>query len=229
MAGHGGPVRDHAQAPHLRADRRPGRRGHRGSPEQVGGERNWDYRYTWLRDASFSVQALDRLGFTEDAMGFALWLRNTLEQTAAADGFPLQLMYRVDGSADLEEYTLDNFEGYEGSAPVRIGNGASDQLQLDIYGEAWTRSSSRRARRAGHRRARLERLAGSSTGSCDNWDQPEEGIWETRGGRQSFVYGRVMCWVALDRAIRMAHRPGPGPAAARAVDEGARRRSTSRS
>src|SRR4051794_19544604 len=106
-----------------------------GLPEQVGGERNWDYRYTWIRDASFSVYALLGLGYTDEAVGFMEWVRDRV-QTGSKDGStPLKIMYRVDGSSDLEEYFLDNFEGYRKSSPVRIGNGAADQLQLDIYGE----------------------------------------------------------------------------------------------
>jgi len=180
-----------------------------GLPEQVGGERNWDYRYTWVRDASFSVYALLGLGFTDEAAGFALWLRNTLEQSnAAGDGTPLNLMYRVDGSSDLDEETLDHFEGYRGSAPVRIGNGAAGQLQLDIYGEAM--DSILFADRAG--------LVVGDRGwndivrmidwLCEHWDQPDEGIWETRGGRKGFTYSRMMEWVAFDRAIRMAMEHG---------------------
>ena len=107
-----------------------------GLPEQVGGERNWDYRYTWIRDASFSIYALLGLGYLEEAGQFMQWLRDrTSEQSGNGSG-PLKIMYRVDGTSDLTEETLDHFEGWRGSRPVRIGNGASDQLQLDIYGES---------------------------------------------------------------------------------------------
>ena len=105
-------------------------------PEQVGGERNWDYRFTWVRDASFSVYALLGLGYTEEAEAFMRWLRDRMSEQAGGGSGPLQIMYRIDGSPDLEEEVLDHFEGYRGSSPVHIGNGASDQLQLDIYGEA---------------------------------------------------------------------------------------------
>ncbi len=183
-----------------------------GLPEQVGGERNWDYRYTWLRDASFTVQALVRLGFVDDAVTFLMWLRDRVEEHQVTASGPLQIMYRVDGSAELEEYTLDNFEGYRGSSPVRIGNAASEQLQLDTYGEML--DAVYHAERAqpviGQRGWAV--LSSIVEWLCDNWDQPEEGIWETRGGRQSFVYGRMMCWVALDRAIRMASMTGSRPA-----------------
>ena len=106
-----------------------------GLPEQVGGERNWDYRYTWVRDASFSVHALLGLGFTEEAAAFMRWLATGSASRPARRSGPLKIMYRVDGSSDLDEETLDHLEGYRGSRPVRIGNGAADQLQLDIYGE----------------------------------------------------------------------------------------------
>src|SRR6476646_2516769 len=104
-------------------------------PEQVGGERNWDYRFTWIRDASFSVYAMLGLGFTAEAEGLLRWLNGRV-QDATERSVPLQIMYRLDGSPDLDEFTLDHFEGYRGSSPVRIGNGAADQLQLDVFGEA---------------------------------------------------------------------------------------------
>ena len=176
-----------------------------GLPEQVGGERNWDYRFTWVRDASFSVYALLGLGFTEEAAAFCIWMRNTMEQSAEADGSsPMRLMYRVDGSSDLDEEILDHFEGYRGSAPVRIGNGAADQLQLDIYGEAMDsiRFADRAVFAVGDRG--WNDIARLIDWLCEHWDQPDEGIWETRGGRKGFTYSRLMEWVAFDRAIRMA-------------------------
>src|SRR5690242_14639943 len=105
-------------------------------PEQVGGERNWDYRYTWIRDGSFSVNALLGLGYVEEAAAFGVWLRERVTEQAGTGSGPLKIMYRVDGTSDLVEETLDHVEGWRGSRPVRIGNGAADQLQLDIYGEA---------------------------------------------------------------------------------------------
>ena len=185
-----------------------------GLPEQVGGERNWDYRYTWVRDASFSVYALLGLGFTEEAARVRrVAARPRRASRPAATAGPLNIMYRVDGSRDLDEEVLEHWEGYRGSSPVRIGNGAADQLQLDIYGEAI--DSIYFADQRGLQ-CRPPGLAGDlrhrSTGSCDNWDQPEEGIWETRGGRQDFTYGRLMSWVALDRGIRLATEHGrPAP------------------
>jgi GH15 family glucan-1,4-alpha-glucosidase len=175
-----------------------------GLPEQVGGERNWDYRYTWVRDGSFSVYALLGLGFTDEAAGFAYWLRNTMEQSGGGDDAPLKLMYRVDGSSDLEEEVLGHLDGYRGSRPVRIGNGAAGQLQLDIYGEAMDsiRFADRAAMGVGDRG--WNDIVRIVDWLCEHWDQPDEGIWETRGGRRSFTYSRLMEWVAFDRAIRMA-------------------------
>ncbi|MCX4514647.1 glycoside hydrolase family 15 protein [Streptomyces sp. NBC_01619] len=181
-----------------------------GLPEQLGGERNWDYRFTWIRDASFSIYALLGLGFTEEAVAFIGWLRDRVHEKAGCDGDsgPLNIMYRVDGSSDLVEETLDHWEGYAGSRPVRIGNGAADQLQLDIYGEALDSIffAHQRGIQLDHRgwtslRTLLDWLS-------DHWDQAEEGLWETRGGRQDFTYGRVMSWVAFDRALRLAAASG---------------------
>jgi len=178
-----------------------------GLPEQVGGERNWDYRFTWVRDASFSVYALLGLGFTDEAAGLAFWLRNAIGQGADSDA-PLRLMYRVDGSPDLEEEDLEHLEGYEGSRPVRIGNGAADQLQLDIYGEAMDSLyfANKAALGIGDRGWRhIVRIV---DWLCEHWDEPDEGIWETRGGRRPFTYSRLMEWVAFDRAIRLATEYG---------------------
>ncbi len=183
-----------------------------GLPEQVGGSRNWDYRYTWVRDSSFSVYALLGLGFTEEAAAFGEWLRARLEERAGDGGSgPLKIMYRVDGSSDLTEETLDHLDGYMGSRPVRIGNGASDQLQLDIYGEAMNSiygldSGALGDWGVGHEG--WQHIVSTMDWLCDHWHDPDEGIWETRGGRRPFVYGQLMSWVALDRAIRMAINRG---------------------
>jgi GH15 family glucan-1,4-alpha-glucosidase len=180
-------------------------------PEQLGGVRNWDYRYTWIRDASFSVYSLLALGYEDEAIAFALWTADRVAEQAGDQSGPLKIMYRIDGSSDLEELTLDHFEGYQGSQPVHIGNGAADQLQLDIYGEAMDALSIAEDHHPiGH--PGWMKLVGILDWLGDNWDQPDEGVWETRGGRKDFTYGRIMCWVAFDRAITIARersRPAP--------------------
>ncbi|MFF7759519.1 glycoside hydrolase family 15 protein [Streptomyces griseorubiginosus] len=174
-----------------------------GLPEQIGGERNWDYRYTWVRDASLSVRALIDLGFHEEAHAFRRWLRERIETDRPPSADPLQIMYRIDGDPHLTEETLDHLEGYRGSRPVRAGNAAADQLQLDIYGEASDAlivDGDIGAIRGWHALSEvLDWLA-------DHWDQPDEGIWETRGGRQDFTYSRLMTWVAFDRGVSAATR-----------------------
>jgi GH15 family glucan-1,4-alpha-glucosidase len=172
-----------------------------GLPEQIGGERNWDYRYTWVRDASLSVRALSALGFTEEASAFRRWLRDRIEAGGTASGEPLQIMYRIDGEPHLTEEVLGHFEGYRGSAPVRIGNAAAGQIQLDIYGEAADAlAHAEDIGGIGGWRAFSDML----DWLADSWDRPDEGIWETRGGRQDFTYSRLMTWVAFDRGIRLA-------------------------
>src|SRR6185312_9753191 len=177
-------------------------------PEQEGGERNWDYRYTWIRDGSFSIHALLGLGYVEEAAAFGAWLRDRAQEQAGQGSGPLKIMYRVDGTSDLVEETLDHFEGWRGSKPVRIGNGAADQLQLDIYGEAMDAifMGTEHGLPVAHRG--WQELTKIIDWVADHWDQPDEGVWETRGGRQDFTYGRFQSWVALDRAIRMAEHTG---------------------
>ncbi len=179
-----------------------------GLPEQVGGERNWDYRFTWVRDASFSIYALLGLGFDEEALQFMTWMRDRVTDQVGEGSGPLKIMYRIDGSTDLVETTLDHFEGYRGSRPVRIGNGAADQLQLDIYGEAMDSlyHGNKRGLRIGQ--PGWVKLQGIMDWLMTHWDQADEGVWETRGGRQNFTYGRLMCWVAMDRMIRLATEHG---------------------
>ncbi|CCH33159.1 glycoside hydrolase family 15 protein [Actinosynnema sp. NPDC047251] len=184
-----------------------------GLPEQLGGERNWDYRYTWIRDASFGVSALLRLGFVEEAAAFTNWLGERYQQADGDDG-PLRIMYRVDGSPDLPEEVLDHWAGYRGSRPVRIGNDAGGQLQLDIYGELL--DGLHHAHRNGLRIGRRgwQALTSVVDWLSDNWDRPDEGIWETRDGRADFTYGRAMSWVAFDRALRLAQEQSlPAPVA----------------
>jgi len=173
-------------------------------PEEIGGERNWDYRYTWIRDAAFTLYGLLRIGFTDEAAKFMTWIEARASELNP-DG-SLQIMYGIDGRHELTEESLEHLEGYNGSRPVRIGNGAYGQMQLDIYGELmdavylfnkygspisydfWTH---------------LRRL---TNWVADNWQQPDEGVWEVRGGQQHFVYSKVMCWVAIDRALRLADK-----------------------
>jgi GH15 family glucan-1,4-alpha-glucosidase len=178
-------------------------------PEQMGGERNWDYRFTWIRDAAFSLYALLRLGFTKEAAAFNRYSAQIWEQTKADGPGALQLMYRVDGRPDLHEEILDHLEGYAGSSPVRIGNEAADQLQLDIYG-ALIDSIYLFEQSGLSGKGELipyEGWAAIRTVTdwvCENWEQPDEGIWEVRSGRERFTFSRLMCWVAIDRAIRIA-------------------------
>ena len=189
-----------------------------GLPEDIGGERNWDYRFTWVRDGSFSVHTLIRMGFVDEAIAFSQWLRDRVTESRDAGhesgSGPLDIMYRVDGSPDLHEEELAHWEGYRGSFPVRIGNGAAGQLQLDIYGEALDAVYYLDSVGVGIGQPGWLAICELLEWLADNWDQPEEGIWETRGGRKDFTYGRLMCWVAFDRAIRLATSHGrPAPLA----------------
>jgi GH15 family glucan-1,4-alpha-glucosidase len=173
-------------------------------PEAVGGSRNWDYRYTWIRDAAFTLYGLLRIGLAEEAIQFMDWIEARCHELAP-DG-SLQIMYGVDGRHILAEETLDHLEGYKGSRPVRVGNGAYNQLQLDIYGELMDS-------------VYLYNKYGSPISSelwcdltrlinwiADNWTREDEGIWETRGGKRHFVYSKLMSWVALDRGLRLADK-----------------------
>jgi GH15 family glucan-1,4-alpha-glucosidase len=177
-------------------------------PERIGGERNWDYRYTWIRDAAFSLYALLRLGFTEEAGAFVDWLQQRIVERADRGGGPLQIMYGIDGRSNLEEQALDHLEGYRGSRPVRVGNAAADQLQLDIYGELIDSVYlyNKYGRPVSH--DAWNELSRVVDWICENWDRPDEGIWETRSGVQDFTYSRLMCWVAIERAVRIARQRG---------------------
>jgi len=174
-------------------------------PEVIGGPRNWDYRYTWLRDAAFTVYAFVRIGFTEEAAGFVSWMQNYAAKHTRMDE-KLPTMFSIHGESELPEQTLDHWEGYRGSRPVRIGNDAYRQYQSDIYGELmdslylynkyvlpisyefWVRI-----------RHRLDWV-------CENWVKPDEGIWEMRNREEHFVYSKLMNWVALDRGVRLADK-----------------------
>jgi len=181
-----------------------------GLPEVIGGERNWDYRYTWIRDASFTLYALIRLGYTEEAAAFMNWIEARCADLNS-DG-SLQVLYGIDGSRNLTETELHHLEGYRGSKPVRIGNGAYNQLQLDIYGELM--DSVYLFDKYGEPISYdlWRNLTHLVEWVCKNWMLRDEGIWEVRGGKQEFLYSRLMCWVALDRAIRLAvKRSFPAP------------------
>jgi GH15 family glucan-1,4-alpha-glucosidase len=175
-----------------------------GLPEHPGGERNWDYRYTWLRDASFTLYAMMRLGYVEEAQQFQAWLASLLDYDSEQG--PLQVLYGIDGRHEVPEETLDHLRGYMDSRPVRIGNAAFSQLQLDIYGEMM--DAVYLANKYGEATSHdgwlsLKRMLGWL---AKNWSRPDEGIWEVRGGRQNFLHSRLMCWVAFDRAIRLADK-----------------------
>jgi GH15 family glucan-1,4-alpha-glucosidase len=171
-------------------------------PEEIGGVRNWDYRFTWLRDATFTLYALIRLGFIDEAESFIHWLKGRLGDDAERG--PLQVMYGIDGRQKLDEIVLDHLQGYEDSRPVRIGNAAYQQLQLDIYGEMM--DSVYLANKYGDQISHddwqdVQRIL---AWLAKNWQRPDEGIWEVRGGAREFLHSRLMCWVAFDRALRLA-------------------------
>ncbi|MBV9711966.1 MAG: glycoside hydrolase family 15 protein, partial [Ktedonobacteraceae bacterium] len=180
-------------------------------PETLGGPRNWDYRYTWLRDAAFSLYSLLTLGFTQEAEAFMGWLDARCHELG--EHGTLQPMYTIHGGHDLTEITLDHLEGYQQSRPVRIGNGAYKQNQLDIYGELmdaiyiYNKYDAISYDLWQNLRRLLEWLN-------NHWQDPDEGIWEVRGGPRHFVHSRLMSWVAFDRALRLTrHRGLPAPMA----------------
>ena len=177
-------------------------------PEKLGGGRNWDYRYTWIRDAAFSLFALLRLGFTDEAQAFMGWLTDRFRDSTGRALGPLQIMYGIDGRTDLSEQILSHLEGYAGSGPVRIGNEAADQLQLDIYGELMDSVYLYNKYGTPLYHDAWSDLCRIVEWLCANWDQADEGIWETRGGRRHFTYSRLMSWVALERAVRVARQRG---------------------
>ena len=177
-------------------------------PETLGGSRNWDYRYTWMRDAAFTLYALLRLGFTDEAGAFLEWLEGRIRQAGDRESGPLQIMYGIDGREDLTEEQLLHLEGYMGSAPVRIGNGAATQLQLDVYGELMDSVYLCNKHGLSIYHDGWMEITRSLEWLINQWDQPDEGIWETRGGRRDYTYSRLMSWVAVERAIRVARQRG---------------------
>ncbi len=173
-------------------------------PEIVGGERNWDYRYSWLRDAAFTIYAFIRIGFTEEATAFMRWLYHSYHELEE-DGH-VQIVYGIDGRADLEEQSLQHLDGYRGSRPVRIGNGAYHQLQLDVYGELMDAIYLSNKYGMPLEYDGWQRVRRIVDWLGKNWQRKDEGIWEVRGGPQHFVHSKVMCWVAFDRALRLAEK-----------------------
>jgi GH15 family glucan-1,4-alpha-glucosidase len=179
-------------------------------PERLGGVRNWDYRFVWPRDFAFAQRALWKLGFTREALmvnRFAYSLAGEAPEPARVA--PLQTIYRVDGTTDLREERLDHLQGYRGSRPVRVGNAAATQLQLDIYGELLdalylNEQSAFENRGQFVSYDEWQTVRRHVDWLCDHWTEPDEGIWEVRNGRREFTYSRLMSWVAVDRAIRMA-------------------------
>jgi GH15 family glucan-1,4-alpha-glucosidase len=169
-----------------------------GLPEEIGGERNWDYRYCWLRDTAFTLLVLIRAGYTEEAVAWRLWLLRAI--AGAPD--QIQTLYGISGERQLLEWNVGWLRGYEDSKPVRIGNAAAQQFQLDVYGEVAT-ALARTPNAAEDIRVPAADLQGELIDHlCKVWQEPDEGIWETRGGRKHFVHSKVMAWVALDRAIK---------------------------
>ena len=171
-------------------------------PEWLGGGRNWDYRYTWLRDASWTLDAMLRLGFHDEAEAFFWWLMHASRLTQPR----LQILYRIDGSTHTDERELDHFEGYRGSAPVRIGNSAGDQMQLDLYGavlEAIWLYAKEVGRLDGDTGKEVARIADYV---AEHWRDRDNGIWEVRDKRADYIQSKAFCWVALDRACKLAQK-----------------------
>ena len=180
-------------------------------PEEIGGQRNWDYRYTWIRDATLTLWSFGLIGFYDEAHDFMQWIK---DRCFGEEASKVQIMYSIRGETDLTERTLDHLSGYRNSRPVRVGNGAFQQKQLDIYGEifdaaylfydVWDgleRFRDHGASIDGRMWNNLRRLADEV---CDVWMDKDQGIWEVRGGPRHFVHSKVMCWVALQRAVRLA-------------------------
>ncbi len=174
-----------------------------GLPEEIGGVRNWDYRYTWIRDASFTVYALLKLGYQKEAREFMKWVEQQCNDIGKAGR--LSLMYGTDGRKDLYETELKHLEGYRRSFPVRIGNAAYEQIQLDIYGELLDAVYLYDKHGDPISYDFWLDISRQVDWVCDHWRMKDQGIWEVRGGQREFLYSRIMCWVAIDRGMRIAH------------------------
>jgi GH15 family glucan-1,4-alpha-glucosidase len=170
-------------------------------PEDVGGVRNWDYRYNWLRDAGFTIQALMNLGHLEEADDYFEWFMGLCQDGGQA---AIQPLYGLHGDPDLTERELDHLEGYRGSRPVRVGNGAVEQTQLDVYGELLLGVDEMRCYGRALDADDWDSIRAIVDHVVDVWAEPDAGIWEVRGGDEQFVYSKVQCWVALDRGIAIA-------------------------
>ncbi|MRJ76317.1 glycoside hydrolase family 15 protein [Aeromicrobium sp. SMF47] len=183
-------------------------------PEAIGGDRNWDYRYVWMRDAGFTLYALLRLGFTDEASAFIRWLSERLGNDTDDmddDLGPLRVLYDIDGNVPREETILDHLAGHRGSRPVRAGNAAVDQLQLDIYGELIDSVYLFNKYGAGISSDAWRDVTRVVEWVCDNWDREDAGMWEVRGRTRAHTTSRLMCWVAIERTIRIARQRGlPG-------------------
>jgi GH15 family glucan-1,4-alpha-glucosidase len=182
-------------------------------PELLGGTRNWDYRYVWARDFAFCQHALSKLGFTEEARRVNRFSQTVPFRRSRIPSTPLSPLFRIDGSWDVTERILDHLEGYRGARPVRIGNAAADQLQLDLYGEILDaiyvyELLAREGRGQFLPYEGWQEIARHVDWLCSHWDQPDEGIWEVRSGRRNFTFSRLMSWVAFDRSIRIATARG---------------------
>ncbi|MCW2830935.1 MAG: glucoamylase [Aeromicrobium sp.] len=182
-------------------------------PEVVGGDRNWDYRYVWMRDAGFSLYALLRLGFTDEARAFVAWLSRRLgDERDDGHGLgPLRVLYDIDGNTPADERELDHLSGHRRSRPVRVGNAAASQLQLDIYGELIDSVYLFNKHGAGISANAWADVTRVVSWLCDNWRRDDAGMWEVRGELRAHTTSRLMCWVAIERTIRMARQRGlPG-------------------
>ncbi|WP_095179461.1 glycoside hydrolase family 15 protein [Pseudomonas sp. Irchel 3F6] len=176
-----------------------------GLPETPGGERNWDYRYTWIRDASFTVYAFMRLGFVDEANHYMQWLRGRVSDCCGKP-MKLNILYAIDGQQELPETELTHLSGHGGAQPVRIGNGAYDQVQLDIFGELMDAVYLVNKYGDAISHEGWRHVGEVVDQVCENWQSEDVGIWEMRGETHHFLHSRLMCWVALDRAIRLASK-----------------------